>query len=191
MPDPKSTFTSIIITQAIAIFGFLVVPAAVTFVAPRTTIELQRREDHVSATITKHILLVVPIRKFTIESVVEAESHVVAAKYGYSTNSDRLRGRKVEQAADGSIWIVGRDSKCQVQSTSTEASGQADQIKAFLDDPDAEPVVMTATAGWALTYLLGGAMTGLSALYCVGATLGAGRWLLNLMLPGRESSSSE
>jgi hypothetical protein len=191
MADPKHTVKSILITQAIAIFGFVVVPAAVTFIAPRTTVELRRDEDHVSARITRHILLVIPFRTLTIEPVVEVESQVTAGKYGYSTNSDRRRGRKVNQAGDGSVWIIGRDSKCQVQSTPADAPVQAEQIRSFLENPAAEPVVITATAGWALTYLLGSAMTGLSALYCLGATLAVGRWLLGLAMPGRGSNASE
>ena len=94
-------------------------------------------------------------------------------------------------AGDGSIWIIGRDAEYQVQSNSTDAPVQAEQIKAFLDNPAAEPFVLTATAGWAFTYLLGGVMTGLCALYCVGATLAVGRWLLrHMMVSGKETPPS-
>lgn len=191
MPAVKHSFKSIVVTQSIAVFGFLIVPAAVTFIAPRTTIEMRRIDDHASARITKHILLFVPLRETAIERVEQVESHVRAAQYGYSTHSDRIRGRKTESAADGSLWIIGRDSKCQVQSTAADAPVQAAQIKAFLDNPAAEPLVMTSTAGWALTYLLGGAMTGLSALYCAGAACGVGRWLLSHLLSRRDANASE
>ncbi len=191
MTDPKTTWKTIAITQAIAVVCFVILPAVVTFVVPRTTIEMQHSEGQATAEITKHVLLVVPIRQLTIAPVAEVESQVTGSRYGYSTNSDRRRNRKVHMAGDGSIWIIGRDAEYQVQSNPTDAPVQAEQIKAFLDNPAAEPFVLTATAGWAFTYLLGGVMTGLCALYCVGATLAVGRWLLrHMMVSGKETPPS-
>ena len=178
MPIPKPTLNSILITQGIAIIAFLVVPAVVTFIVPRTTIEMRRIDIGASARITPHILLVVPCRRSTIEPVVTVESHVRSSREGYSTENDRIRKNKVTMAGDGSIWIIGRESKFQVQSTKDEAPLQAAKIQAFLNNPTAEPLVFTATAGWELTYLLGGTMTALSGLYCVGAILAVGRGLL-------------
>lgn len=189
MPATKHTFKSIIITQAIAIFGFILVPAAVTFVAPRTTVEMRHIGDESSARVIKHIWLAIPFRETTIAPVLRVESHVKAAEYGYSTHSDRLRGRKVEKAADGSIRIIGRDSQCQVQSTPNDAPIEAEQMNAFLEKPASEPLVMTLTAGWLFTYLLGGAMTALSLLYCVGAALAVGRWLLCHIRPATPTNT--
>ena len=178
MPVPKPTLASIFITQIIAIIAFLVVPALVTYMVPRTTIEMRRINDGASARITQYILLVIPFRLNTIEPVVTVESQVRSSREGYSTENDRIRKRKVTIAGDGSIWIIGRESKFQVQSTKDEAPLQAAKVQAFLNNPTAEPLIFTATAGWALTYLLGGTMTALSSLYCVGAILAVGRGLL-------------
>jgi hypothetical protein len=183
MAAPKPTWASILITQGIAIVVFLVVPALVTYMVPRTTIEMRRINDGASARITQYILLVFPCRLNTIEPVVKVESHVRSSREGYSTENDRIRKRKVTMAGDGSIWIIGRESKFQVQSTSTEAPLQAATIQAFLDSPAAEPLVLTTNAGWALTYLLGGTMTALSGFYCAGVILAVGRGLLRLGFP--------
>ncbi len=188
MSTQKNTWKTITITQAIAVLCFVLMPALITFVVPRTTIELRRVDGQASASITKHILLIVPFRQLTIDSVTEVESHVTSGKYGYSNNNDRRRNRKVHMAGDGSIWIKGRDAEYQVQSNPVDAPVQVEKIQVFLDNPTAEPFVLTATAGWAFTYLLGGVMTGLCALYCLGATLAVGRWLLRQMLAERRKT---
>ena len=185
MTAPKPTLASILITQAIAIIAFLVVPAVVTIFVPRTTILMRSNDDGASARITQYILLVIPCRLSTIDPVVTVESHVRSSREGYSTERDRLQRRKVTMVGDGSILIMGRESKIRVQSTSTEAPLIAATIQAFLDNPAADPLVLTATAGWFLTYFLGGTMTALSGLYCAGTALAVGRGLLQQSFPTR------
>ena len=183
MAAPKPTWASILITQGIAIFAFLVVPAFVTYMVPRTTIEMRRINDGASARIIQYLLLVIPCRLSTIEPVLTVECHVWSSREGYSTENDRIRKRKVTMAGDGSISIIGGESKFQVQSTQDDAPLQAAKIQAFLNNPAAEPLIFTATAGWGLTYLLGGTMTALSGLYCAGVILAVGRGLLRLGFP--------
>lgn len=55
-----------------------------------------------------------------------------------------------------------------------------------IEDPAAKPLVITANAPWMLTYVLGGIMTGLTVLYCVGATLAIIRFAIVAILPARK-----
>ena len=182
----KSSFATICITQSIAILVFVLVPVLVTTMAPRSTVQLRRISDNVSAEVTRHALLYVPIYRTKVESLVDAESIIHGDKY---IKEDRTRNRRATtQIANGSVLLIGKDEKSEVQSTYDDAPVQTQLIKAFIDDPSAETAVITAKAPWMLTYVLGGVMTGLTVLYCVGAILAIARFLIMLMLPARRSS---
>lgn len=172
-----STIRSTIITQAIAIFGCIVVPILVTMIAPRITVRFDRHGDHVSAHITKHVLLMVPLPTVVIDPVQEVRSHVTAGEHRRMTNEDRRRGRAEHVLADGSFFVSGPNSEYQVQSTPEAAPIQTSQLQAFLDDPASQSLEFTSTAGWKLSYLLGGIMTALAAFYCICAILATLKWI--------------
>lgn len=177
----KSTITSLIITQSIAILVFVLVPVVVTSMAPRTTIRLRRFNDRASAEVTRHTLLFVPLYTTTVEPLLDAESVVEGEK---AIKEDRQRNRKAAtQIATGSVRLLGNDRETQVQSTYEDAPKQTQQIKAFIEDPSAESLTITAHAPWMLTYVLGGVMTGFAALYGIGSLLAIMRFLITSMLP--------
>jgi hypothetical protein len=181
-----NSVTSMVTTQAIAIFAFVFMPGLITYVVPRTTIQLRRVNDHASAVITKHILLVVPIQTTTIESLMGVESRVTAEKTRRRlTREDRQRGRSLGTTfADGSVLLWGNGHKVQIQSNPDDAPVQAQRIQGFIDDPAAEPMMILATAPWTLTYLLGGILTGFTVLYVVGSFLAITRFLLQRIWGG-------
>jgi hypothetical protein len=185
MAGSEVTVKSFVITQAIAVLVFVLVPVGITAIVPRTMVELRHRDGGATARVTRHVLLVVPLPTSTIDGVTAVESHVREAKRDYASRSDRREGRKSNIAGDGSVWIIGGDAKAIVQSTPDDAPRQAEQIQAFLADSEAPPLVLTATAG-RLTYWLGGVLTFFAALYLVGATLATIRWLLRQALPRGE-----
>lgn len=184
----KNTFTSIVITQAIAIFGFVLVPMLITCMAPRTTIELRRVNDVAAAKITRHTLLFVPIHVTEIAPIVDAEGIVKGVKY---IRENRRKNQKAAtQIPDGSVMLIGPENESRVQSTYEDAPVQAQLIKAFINNPAAAPQVITANAPWMLTYLLGGILTGFSVLYSVGAILAIARFFIVSILPAPESGET-
>lgn len=181
----NSTFFSVVVTQAIAIVVFVVVPVLVTLMVPRTTIQLRRENGVASAYIIRHALLVVPAGKTTIAPLRNAESIVTGEK---QIKEDRVRRRKATtQLATGLVEISGDAKNYHVQSTYEDAPRQAAQINAFIQDPSARSLAVTAAAPWKLTYVLGGVLSGLAALYCAGAVIESAKFLLNLLLAGRGS----
>ncbi len=178
---PANSVSSIVITQAVAILGFVIVPGLVTFMVPRTTIQLQHRDGQATARIVRHTLLFVPLYTTRIDPLLDAESQVSAAK---QIKEDRQRNRKAStQIADGSVLLFGQNQMSQVQSTYEDALVQAEQIKAFLQDPSAKPLTLLAHGPWGLTYVLGGILTGFAALYCLGAFLATAQFLLKKARP--------
>lgn len=177
----KSTIRSLIITQSIAILVFVVVPVVVTFMAPRTTIRLRRSHDQVAAVVTRHTLLIVPLYTTTMEPLLDADSILQGEK---AIKEDRQRNRKATtQIATGSVRLTGNGQDTQVQSTYEDAPVQAQQIKAFIENPAAKTLTITANAPWMLTYVLGGVMTGFAALYGIGSLLAIMRFVITSMLP--------
>ena len=175
---PKPGLWSAVITQAIALAVCLGIPLLVTWMAPRTTIQLRWIDGVPAADITKYVLLVAPLPTDRLEPLQQVESIVTAEKKRtHLTSEDKRRGRGLGTTfADGSLKLGGAGRECWIQSTPQSAPSQAETIQAFLDNPAAEPLAMTATAPWPLTYLLGGIMTGLATFYLVGVFLAISRW---------------
>lgn len=182
-PTPKpATWSSIAVTQAIAIVGFVLVPMLVTMVVPRTTIVLRPVDDHVHAEVTKYALLCIPYRHEVLAPVTAATAKVRDAVYKNRLDSeDRRKGRAKYQAGDGAIILENPGGESWIQSTPDDAAPAVERIQAYLQSPAPEPLVIHASAGWLFTYVLGGIMTGLAALYATGATLAIIKWLLTLV----------
>ncbi len=181
-PTPPKTIGSILVTQAIAIFGCVVIPGLVTWIAPRTTITLSETNQQPTAAIVKYVFLAIPFDREVITPLESVKSIVTAADRHVSSE-ERRRGRRGVLLADGSLLLSGGGREIQVQSTPTAAPREAQEISAFLAAQQREPRMLTATAGWPLTYLLGGAMTTLAAFYCLGASLATVKWFATLWLP--------
>lgn len=189
-PDnSKNSLGSKVITQAIAIVGFVVVPTIVTLIVPRTNIELRGVKGQVSAEITTHALLYVPLFRSKVDPLLNAESHVQGSKH---IKEDRQRNRKASnQMATGSVELIGNPQNLKVESNPEDAPLQAEQIKTFIENPTEEPLLITVAPPWMLSWLLGGVMTGLAALYCVGATLAIARFLLLSVIPKGQAPQTD
>lgn len=181
----RPSLSSLAITQAIGIICFVLIPALVTFVVPRTTIELRSVDNAVEAVVTTHVFLFVPIWARTISPVTDVTSKVRADEYKADLDAqERRKGTAHYRAGDGSILLTGANGTTQIQSTPEDAPKDAERIKGFLAAPSPQSIVITATAGWLFTYLLGGIMTGLAALFCGGATLAVLKSVLGMARPG-------
>ncbi|MBS0261836.1 MAG: hypothetical protein JSS02_07755 [Planctomycetes bacterium] len=179
-----ASFSSVLVTQAIAIVGFVIIPAGVTMIVPRATIVLRQFDDHVEAEVTRFCLLVIPYHRVHVGRLTEVESHVRAAEHKvHRTAEERRKGKAEYRAGDGSIILEGPGVTTQVQSTPEQAPQLAEQIRQFLAEPTPEGLVLTAAAEWWFTYLLGGAMAALTGLYLLGSLLAILRRVLLRLKP--------
>jgi hypothetical protein len=170
------------VTQAIAIVGFVLVPMLVTMVVPRTTIVLRPVDDNVHAEVTRYALLCIPYRYEVLAPVTSATAKVRDAVHKNRLDAeDRRKGRAQYQAGDGVIILENPGGESWIQSTPADAVPAVERIQAYLQSPAPEPLVIHASAGWLFTYVLGGTMTGLAALYVTGATLAMLQWLITLV----------
>lgn len=191
----RPSFRSIAITQAIAVVGFIIVPLAVTAIAPCTKLTLTTVGDHVAANVTMYLLLFIPAWSERIEPLTEVEAIVIAADY-HITAEDRRRGRTGHQVADGSVLLTGPTNDYQIQSTVAATPGQALAIEEFIETMPSEPQTMHFSAGFWLSYVLGGAMTAWAGLYVTGVVLAIGRGIIRMAqgkhpVPDQTEASTE
>ena len=173
---PATSWTGVLITQAIAALVCLGVPLLVTFMAPVSVLEYRKSETGVDVRIVRYVLLVVPWRTQDIAGVSAFRADVTKEFRYKNTKENRMKDRVGHtNLATGQVAIVSAGPETIVQAQ----PGLAEEIVAEFDafaasaDPAPTPVRRTVYASWALTYLLGGAMTALFALYVFGATMAA------------------
>lgn len=142
------------ITHGIASVACVAIPILVTVVFPVTTIELQRG-DGVSATVTRYALLFVPYRTEYIPQVTGVVTDVMTVSY---------RGVDVSEVQ---IIISHGDEKAMIQSATGLSEVTTRQVWEYLfHSGNAPPQKMVYASSWS-TYVLGGVMAGLCALYVV------------------------
>lgn len=178
----SKTWWAILVTQIIAFSGCVIIPGLVTLIAPRSTVELKTINDQPAAEIKKHLFLIIPLFKTTISPLERVES-IVTQEDRTISSKERRRGRVGVLLADGSVLLSGGGEACQVQSTPEAARREAKAITDFIAAPSNSPPTLTLTAGWRMTYLLGGAMTALAAFYCFGVVAATLKWFAALFLP--------
>lgn len=181
-PANSKTWRAILVTQIIAFSGCVIVPGLVTLIAPRSTIELKTINSQPVAEIKKHLFIVIPLFKKTISPLERVESIVTQEDRNISSE-ERRRGRVGVLLADGSVLLSGGGEDCQIQSTPEAARRETKAIADFIATPANSSQTLTLTAGWQMTYLLGGTMTALAAFYCLGVVAAILKWLATLFLP--------
>jgi hypothetical protein len=183
-PVKSKTWQAMLITQLIAFSGCVIIPGLVTLIALSSTIELKTINNQPAAEIKKHLFVFIPLLSKTISPLEKAESVVTQADRTISSE-ERRRGRTGVLLADGSVLLSGGGEACHVQSIPSSARLEAKTIAEFISQPSNSPQSLTLTAGWQMTYLLGGATTALAAFYCLGATAAITKWFATSTLPGK------
>jgi len=177
MPSPVSLWGHVI-TQSIAIVGFVIVPAVVTLVAPLTDLELRRAEGGATVTVTRYVLMVVPWQTVTVQNVAALRAETTPAHRYADTAENRRKGRAgAVSHATGQLVVVGRGAEVIVQAAPELAKSISTRFEELVASRSSEPVRMTVYASWSLSYLLGGALSVLTALYLGGACLALLAWL--------------
>lgn len=167
----KVTLLGLVITQAIAFVGCVVIPIVVTLVAPLSTLEFTKSGAGTTATVTRYVLMVVPWRTQRIDGVTRLRVDVTGEFRYADTAENRRKGRTGTSHATGQIAIVGNGPEVIVQAAPDLAQDIAARFDRFVETSTAAPVTIPIYASWSLSYLLGGAVTALCALYLFGVAM--------------------
>jgi hypothetical protein len=173
--------TQVVITQAIAILVFVIVPVVLTLMAPLSNIEFRKSEAGISATVVRYTLMFIPWRTERFEQVTGIRADITEAKRYQGTSEERRKGQKGYRLATGQVAILHAGPKeAGPEEAGPEAIVQADPdlarqiVKQFDDFKASEstgPLTFAVYASWSLSYILGGIATFFTALYILGAAL--------------------
>jgi hypothetical protein len=193
--------TQVVITQAIAILVFVIVPVVLTLMAPLSNIEFRKSELGISATVVRYTLMFIPWRTERFEQVTGIRADITEAKRYQGTSEERRKGQKGYRLATGQVAILHAGPKeagpkeagpkeagpkeagpkeAGPEEAGPEAIVQADPdlakqiVKQFDDFKASEstgPLTFAVYASWSLSYILGGIATFFTALYILGAAL--------------------
>ncbi len=167
---PTSSLKGQIISQAIAIVVFVLLPIVITLMVPFTDLEFRRAEGGATVAVKRYVLMFIPWRTIEIKNV--SALHVeISPEFRYrDTAENRRKGRaKAVNHATGQLVVVGDGREVIVQAAPETAEGISAQFKQFLADKTAAPVAISVYASWNLSYLLGGTATAFAALYAISA----------------------
>ncbi|MCA9191153.1 MAG: hypothetical protein KDB03_05315 [Planctomycetales bacterium] len=181
----KTNFLSVLITQSIAIFGFVLVPAFITFIAPVSTIELERASGQVHARTWSYVLLFVPALKKELESVTSVQSRASQTHSSKPSNAENKQRKTATRLAEGELILENAETKLRIQADPTRVEQWKSELETFLNDDSVGQLRQTVYADWRFTYLLGGTASAFSALYLFGAVLASLRWMLRAFIRGR------
>lgn len=161
-----------VIMQAIVALVCLGVPVLVTLMAPVTVLEYRKSSAGVDARVVRYVLLVVPWRTQDVANVQSIRADVTEQFRYKNTKENRMKDRVGHTSlATGQVALVGDGPEVIVQAQPGLAEELSAEFEAFAAAPADTPVRRTVYASWSLTYILGGAMTALFALYVFGASM--------------------
>lgn len=168
----KSSLKSQVITQMIAIIGFVIVPILITSMAPFTDLTFRHGAAGATVMVKRYVLMFIPWRTTEIANVKMVRADINESfRYG-NTAENRRKGRVgAVSHATGQLVITGEADEEIVQAAPEIAKVVSARFQQFLTNRAADAMTVPVYASWSLSYLLGGAVTALTALYVIGACL--------------------
>jgi hypothetical protein len=174
-----ATVRSHLVTQAIAVVCFVVVPVVITLVAPLSTIVFERTGSGTDVIVHRYALMVVPWQTERIDQVAQIRADV-SSQFRYGNTAENRRKNRVGTVsyATGQVAIIGVGDELIVQAAPDLARSIAAQFKDFVADKNATTLSIPVYASWALSYVLGGVVSALCGLYLLGSLAAILRFLL-------------
>lgn len=161
------TLTDRVITQAIAIVFFVILPTLITLMVPLSKIEFRHTDSGVTATVERYVLIFLHFKTEQIVNVNSVRADITARKRYQGTSEERRKGQKGVRLATGQVAILSDGTEVIVQASPELAKTIAAQFDKFAADKTSEPLTFDVYASWALSYILGGVATALCAFYVV------------------------
>ena len=170
--DGATTLKGHIITQAIAIVVFVVVPAIITLIVPFTDLELRHTGAGATVTVKRYVLMFIPWQHKQITNVKALRVETTPEFRYQDTAENRRKGRAgAVSLATGQLVVVGDGPEVIVQAAPEIADAIAARFNRFLAAKASAPVTIPVYASWWLSYVLGGTVTALAAFYVICACL--------------------
>lgn len=164
---------SVVITQAIAIVFFVLLPVLITFMTPFTDVEVTNTEQGTSVKVVRYILTFVPWKTEQLANVSGVRADITARKRYADTSENRRKGNVGVSVATGELVFLTNDGEVKMQSEPELAENTVKVFNDFVASKSPEPLKLTIYASWALSYLLGGVATFFCGLYIFGAVVSA------------------
>jgi ABC-type sugar transport system permease subunit len=177
-----------VITQAIAIVFFVIVPIVITLMVPLTNIEFRNSETGATVTVHRYVLIFIPWKTQQITNVTRVRADITAEKHYRGTSEERRKGQSGVRVATGQVAIIGDGPEVIVQAAPDLAKEISRQFDEFVVIRSPEPMTFAVYASWPLSWILGGVVTALCALYVVGATLAVLTFPFKLMRSGMKDA---
>lgn len=171
VPKGKSGIAAVLVTQAIAIVVFVILPTVITLMVPFTDLEFRNTDSGLEATVRRYVLIFIPWKTERVTHVTRVRADITAEKHYQGTREERRKGQKGVQLATGQVAIIGDGPEVIVQAAPDLAKTISAQFEKFAAGNSAEPMTFSVYASWSLSWILGGVATAFCALYIVGATL--------------------
>lgn len=159
-----------VVTQAIAVVCFVVVPVVITLVVPLSTIVFERAGSETDVIVHRYVLMIVPWRSERIDHVTQIRADV-SSQFRYGNTAENRRKNRVGTVsyATGQVAIIGAGDELIVQAAPELAKSIAAQFKEFVTDKNAGSISIDVYASWILSYVLGGVVSFLCGLYLLGS----------------------
>ena len=155
----------------------LVLPAAVTAIAPVTYITLEKSGDGVKVTSKPCLLMVVPFNTRTLSPVTEISTRVRAARQRNAKERRRDDGKRGTIEGEGHLVFIGPDDTSIEASVSPASIERLEKLSQdFLAAPSDTPLTMFAPANWKFSVIGGVLATGWALLYIVGCSIAIPLW---------------
>lgn len=168
---PIQSFKSVILTQAIAVLFFVLLPVLITFMTPITDLEVSNTEQGTSVKVIRYILTFVPWKTEQLSNVKGIRADITARKRYADTSENRRKGNVGVSVATGELVFITNDGEVKMQSDPELAENTVKVFNEFVASKSSEPLKLTIYASWALSYILGGVATFLCGLYVFGAVV--------------------
>ncbi len=136
----KAWIKNLVVTQSIAIVGFVGVPILITLVASLTDIDFEHRENGIHARVTRYVLMYFPWKTDFVEDVSEVRASNTPAKYYRGTSEERRKGQKGVQLETGQVIIAHADTEVHIDVDPKLAKEIEASFKRFQLDKSAAPI---------------------------------------------------
>jgi hypothetical protein len=183
--------------QHIIVFLICVVfPGVTTFMAPATWLTFERSHEKVRCTTRTCVFFVVPFKTQAITEVTNVSERKLAG----STQRERRFGRTTDKTihvdGEGFLKIHGvGDQVVEVNVSPASLEVVVAKCNRFLISTELGSTTIFAIANWKFGAIMGGILTSFTALYVVGYSIEAMKWLLarikNVFVSSRSSSSTQ
>ena len=150
-----------------ALYSFIIIfcipGAIITFGVPSFTIELTRvNQERVDAAVSKNLLFIVPISRYTVTNLIDTESETidggVIRRSGSSTSAGSSTGKVVGKAEDdGRLLLKGREGEpIEVWISPVNLDDVEDEIRYFIAESKEPSLRLWVVSNWKFGVLLPG-----------------------------------